>query len=201
MMEFLVRPDISYVLLILGFLAAILAVLAPGTGLLEVGALGVLALAGYGIANLPINTWAFGVMLLALLPAGLAVFSRGHKRVLFISAAGFIFFVAAAFIYQGRGWLPAVSPVLILLVVPAATAITWFITDRLVQAAAPPPSFDLERLIGMPGQASTDIRGQGTVYADGEEWSATSAVFIPAGSKVRVLRRNGLVLVVEPVIG
>lgn len=198
-MEFLVRPDISYILLILGFLAAILALLAPGTGVLELGALGVLALAGYGIANLPINPWAFGVMLLALLPAGLAVASKGRRRVLAASVAGLVIFVAAAFIYKGTGWLPAVSPVLILLTVPSATLITWFITDRVVQASAPRPSFDLDRLLGMVGQTSTDIRGQGTVYVDGEEWSANSAVFVPAGRAVRVLRRDGLVLFVEPI--
>ena len=38
-MEFLINPNISYVLLILGFVTAILALFSPGTGVLELGAL------------------------------------------------------------------------------------------------------------------------------------------------------------------
>ena len=58
-MEILINPNISYVLLILGFVIAVLALFAPGTGFLEFSALVALGLAGYGIANLPINAWAF----------------------------------------------------------------------------------------------------------------------------------------------
>jgi membrane-bound serine protease (ClpP class) len=37
----------------------------------------------------------------------------------------------------------------------------------------------------------------GTVYLGGEEWTARSAAFIPAGSRVKAVRREGLSLVVE----
>jgi len=49
----------------------------------------------------------------------------------------------------------------------------------------------------MTGEARTDILAEGSVYVNGEDWSARSKTLIPAGSKVLVLRRNGLVLEVE----
>ena len=58
-MEFLINPNVSYVLLVIGFIFAILALLTPGTGFIEAAALLVLALAGYGIMNMPFNPWAF----------------------------------------------------------------------------------------------------------------------------------------------
>ncbi|NMC85494.1 MAG: NfeD family protein, partial [Anaerolineaceae bacterium] len=39
----------------------------------------------------------------------------------------------------------------------------------------------------------------GTVYVGGEEWSARSDEMIAAGSSVKVINREGLVLIVEPV--
>ncbi|MBE0699371.1 MAG: NfeD family protein, partial [Anaerolineaceae bacterium] len=58
--------------------------------------------------------------------------------------------------------------------------------------------FNLDQLVGMIGQANNDIRGQGSIHVNGEDWSASSKQFIPAGSSVRVLHRNGLVLEIEP---
>jgi membrane-bound ClpP family serine protease len=62
-----------------------------------------------------------------------------------------------------------------------------------------------DRVIGLEGFARTDIHpskgnvgiGEGSVYAGGENWSAHSREFIPAGTPVRVVRRKGLVLDVE----
>jgi membrane-bound serine protease (ClpP class) len=50
----------------------------------------------------------------------------------------------------------------------------------------------------MTGQATSDIHGQGTVYVNGEEWTAISSRFIAAGTPIRVLGRRGLALEVEP---
>ncbi len=54
-MEFLQNPNITYLLLAGGLIFAVLALVSPGTGVLEIGALFILGLAGWGIAyyNLP----------------------------------------------------------------------------------------------------------------------------------------------------
>jgi membrane-bound ClpP family serine protease len=51
----------------------------------------------------------------------------------------------------------------------------------------------------MTGYANNDIRGQGSGHVNGEDWTARSEKFIPAGSRIRVLQRSGMILDVEPV--
>ena len=51
-MNLLFDPNVAYLLLVIGLIVAILALFAPGTGVLEVGAIFMLFLAGYGIFNL-----------------------------------------------------------------------------------------------------------------------------------------------------
>jgi len=46
------------VVLVAGFVLAVLALFTPGTGFLEVGALLAIFLAGYALFNLPFNLWA-----------------------------------------------------------------------------------------------------------------------------------------------
>jgi len=198
-MEFLINPNISYMLLVVGIMTAALALFAPGTGLLEVGALIILVLAGYGMSNLPINSWAFFIVLFAAVPFMLGLSRRRPRkqRVYLMVASMFIFLVGSAFLYDGEGWLPAVSPLLMLILWPIALGLTWFIASKGLEASDYRPMFNPDQLIGMTGQASSDIRGQGTVYVNGEEWSAISNTFIPAGSAVRVLNRSGLTLEVD----
>ena len=52
-------------------------------------------------------------------------------------------------------------------------------------------------LVGKIGEARTNIEEEESVQVEGELWSARSEKTIPAGSSVRVLRRDGFVLIVE----
>ncbi len=198
-MEFLINPNVSYVLLVLGLLTAILALLAPGTGLLEAGAMITLVLAGYGIINQPVNWWALLVIIAGAVPFALGLVLRqpykNRVRLLMVSAA--IFLVGSAFLVRGESWYPAVNPFLILVLWPIVLGLTWFVAAKGLEASAAHPVFDPDQLVGMTGKASTDIRGEGSVYVNGEEWTAFSRSFIPAGSTVRVLQRNGLTLEVD----
>ncbi len=198
-MEFLIDANISYVLLVLGFLIAILALFSPGTGFMEVGALFALVLAGYGILNLQVNTWALAILGLSLIPFGLAVAAKGRNRLLFISVSVLAFLVGSALLFPWNGMQPSVNPILIGLLSVLALGLAWLTATKSVEAMVTQPSFDLNRLIGMTGEASSDIHGEGTVYVNGETWSARSSKFITAGSAVRVLSREGFTLVVEAV--
>ena len=61
------------------------------------------------------------------------------------------------------------------------------------------PYTDLDSMAGMVGRVITDISTDGSVHVDGENWPAASDEPIPAGSQVKVIRREGLVLKVEMV--
>jgi membrane-bound serine protease (ClpP class) len=74
----------------------------------------------------------------------------------------------------------------------------WLIATKTLQAMALKPSQDLDRLIGAIGETRTAIGDEGTVYVGGENWSARSLAPIPPNTRVRVLRRHGFILEVEP---
>ena len=61
------------------------------------------------------------------------------------------------------------------------------------------PSHDLEALIGQVGEAKSKIHENGSVQVAGELWSARSEHTISVGSSVRVIKRDGFVLLVEKV--
>jgi membrane-bound serine protease (ClpP class) len=197
-MGFLVDPNVAYVLLIFGFLIAILALFAPGTGILELIALAILGMAGYGIANLDLNWWALLIMLSGIIPFAISFRRLPKSRNLLLALASLAFVAGSAFLFRGQGWQPAVNLGLVILLTPIVVGLTWLIAAKSLQAAETRPSFNLDQLVGMVGKANNDIRGQGSVHVNGEDWSASSKQFIPAGSRVRVLHRNGLVLEIEP---
>jgi membrane-bound serine protease (ClpP class) len=79
-----------------------------------------------------------------------------------------------------------------------AIGLVWLIGRKGMEAIKMKPSQDLKRLIGQIGEARTDIKNTGTVYLTSEEWSARSLELIHAGAQVKVIDREGLVLMVEP---
>jgi membrane-bound ClpP family serine protease len=73
----------------------------------------------------------------------------------------------------------------------------WFAIVKVLEADRLQPSHDLGSLIGVIGEARTEIHAEGTAQVGGELWSARSNRLIPADAKVRVIGREGLVLIVE----
>lgn len=193
-MNFLLDPNFAYVMLVGGFLLAALALFSPGTGLLELGALFMLALAGYGVANLPINLWALVVLVVGVIPFMLALRRSHHWVWLVASLAALI--VGSIFLFSAEGGSPAVNPWLAGLVSVLVVPFIWMVGRKSIEALGRPTQ-NLSDLIGMIGEARTDILTEGSVYVNGEDWTARSKTLIPAGSKVRVLRREGLILEVE----
>jgi membrane-bound serine protease (ClpP class) len=61
------------------------------------------------------------------------------------------------------------------------------------------PTTGEEGLIGQIGKAKDAFEGEGMVYVAGEYWRAQCAVPVAAGAKVRVVRKEGMTIVVEPV--
>jgi membrane-bound serine protease (ClpP class) len=191
----LLNPNVAYVLLVMGFITGVLALFSPGTSLLEIGALFALLLAGYSIANLPFNAWALGLMMVGFIPFLISLrVRRPRLRGVLLGSALITYILGSAFLFTDDSGRPAVNLVLILILSTFSIGIAWLMTRKSLDAVGSQPTFDLDRLIGMQGQANSDLNPQGTVYVNGETWTASSATFIPAGSIVRVLARNGLAL-------
>jgi membrane-bound serine protease (ClpP class) len=194
--EILLDPNIAYLLLVAGFLAALLSLFSPGTGIGEAGALLLLILAGYAAVRLTVNLWALALLILGVFPFIIAVLRSGNRIYLLISIAAFV--IGSAFLFRGEGLAPAVNPVLALLVSTLTTVFIWVMTLQSLEARQQPPTHDLQALIGAIGEARTDIHEDGTVQVAGELWSAYSREPIPLGVKVRVVGREGFKLLVEP---
>ena len=191
----LLNPNVAYLLLVGGALLAILALLNPGTGLLEVAALILLVLAGWGIYSLPINLWALGLLLLGVLPFLFALRRSGRMVYLGVSIAALV--VGSIFLFQGEGLKPAVSPFLAVIVSVLAVGFVLLVAQKTLEADRLRPVHDLKALIDTIGEAKTDIHTEGSVQVAGELWSARSQQPIPVGSKVRVIAREGFILDVE----
>ncbi len=191
-----VDPNVGYALLMGGVVLAVLALFVPGTGLLELGAFAALFAAGYMLINLPFNWWALVLMVVALAPLALAVRRRkGGWALLAGSIVGL--FAGSIFVFRTASGGPAVHPLLALLLSSGSAGLIWLIARKTVDSFFLPPTHNPERVVGMLGEARTDLRPQGTVYVLGENWSAQSSEFIARGSAVRVIRRQGLMLDVE----
>jgi membrane-bound serine protease (ClpP class) len=195
-MTVLFEPNVAYVLLVVGLIVAILALFAPGTGVLEIGALFMLFLAGYGIVNQPINSWALAVLILGVFPFLLAL--RKSRQYIFLALALLGLVVGSVFLMRTSAGGPAVNPVLAIVGSVLSTVFLWFVGRRIIEASGRPVTHDLDRLIGMVGQAHTNLNPDGSVYVGSEEWSAHSDTFVPKDSRVRVVKRDGLLLTVEP---
>ncbi|HAX70081.1 MAG TPA: hypothetical protein DCY14_10765, partial [Anaerolineae bacterium] len=81
-MDFLLDPNVAYLILLGGILLGLMAIVTPGTGLFEVGAFFCLVLAGYAVYNLSFNGWALLLIVISLIPFVYA--SQRPKRELFL---------------------------------------------------------------------------------------------------------------------
>lgn len=192
-MNILLDPNVSYVLLVLGIFLAALALVSPGTGMLEVGALFLTALAAYGAYNLGVNIWALIVILLAVLLYFYAIRAKHRGLVLGLSILGLM--GGSAFLFAD-GWKPLVNPFLAGIVSVLSAGSMWLMITRSLEAHRVQPRHSLDALIGQIGEAKTSIHEEGSVQVAGELWSARSLKPIRAGSCVRVLEREGFVLLV-----
>jgi membrane-bound serine protease (ClpP class) len=192
--DILLDPNIAYILLVLGSVLLLMAIVTPGTHFMEVGAIFLLALAGYAIYNLGFNLWALIILVLSLAPFIYSIQKPKRERILALSLLGVI--IGSVYLFPSGGWLPAINPVLALVVSVLSAGFLWLVVRKGIQAHHARPLQDLSTLIGKTGQAKTRVEDEGSVQLAGELWSARSEKPIPAGSRVRVVSREGFVLVV-----
>lgn len=193
---FLLNPNVAYLTLVLGLFLAILAILTPGTGLIEIGAFFTLLLAGWAVYNLPINFWA-----LALLAASVIFFIpalQKRERYLMLALSILAMVIGSTFLFRGEtGWRPAVHPLLAAIVSILMIGFIWIAGRRVMEARLTQPAHNLATLVGAIGEAKSDILAEGSVQVAGELWSARSQQPIPTGSTIRVTGREGFILDVE----
>ncbi|NMC29469.1 MAG: hypothetical protein GYA45_05305 [Pelolinea sp.] len=191
-MEFLLDPNVAYVVLAAAFFMVIFALLTPGTGILEVLALGLLFLVGYSIANMAVNAWAIVLLLVGVMLVIVSL--RRAWKWYFLMASILCVITGLLFVYQGNGKLLAMDGLLAFFLSIAMGIFIWIVGRNTSRVFRLKPTSDPDHVVGLTGKAITDIAASGSAYVDGENWSAISDSRIPKGSAVIVLKRDGLVL-------
>jgi len=194
-MEFLFDPNIAYLILLGGVLLAMLSLASPGTGLLEIGAFFCIALAGYAIYNLSFNWWALLLLGLSIVPFVYAI--QKPKRELYLALSILLLIVGSVFMFPRTADQAIVNPIVAIIASGLVAGFLWIAVRKSVEATNARPTHDLSGLVGQIGEARTKINDEGSVLVAGEMWSARSEKPIPAGSSIRVLRREGFILIVE----
>lgn len=194
-MDFLLDPNVAYLILLTGVLLGLMALVTPGTGLFEVGAFFALVLAGYAVYNLNFNWWALVILALSIVPFVFAI--QRPKREVYLGLAILLLIVGSMFLFAGESGRPAVNLFIAMVASSLVAAFLWIAVRKSMLAAAAPHSHDLEALVGQSGESRTRVHTDGSVQVAGELWSARSDQPIAARTAVRVVRREGFVLVVE----
>lgn len=188
--------NFMYLLLVAGVWFASLAVISPGTGLYEALTLLALGGAGIGLFYLPFNAWAFIPLIL-----GMAAFLSGlwvrKWEGLLLAVSAFLFSLGSVYLFQSSWSDPAVHPLLAIVVSLSTLGFYWFAIRKTIASQRMRAIHDPTLVLDQIGEARTPIEPVGTVYVAGEMWSARSNQSIPAGAKVRVSGRKGLMLTVE----
>jgi membrane-bound serine protease (ClpP class) len=206
-LHLLADPNIAFILFTLGFYGLLFELQNPNfvTGILGAFAL-ILAFIGFG--SLPLNLAGLlliglGIVLFIL---ELTVTSHG-----LLAIGGIVCFVlGAAALYTEPGTPTAPDVAVAWPVIASMTLVTAvFMTLIIIAAVRSRRIGTAEGLIGagLPSNAMGEVRRPlnpiGSVYAGGEEWTARAVDerTIDRGTPVRVIRTDGLTLVVEPAEG
>jgi membrane-bound serine protease (ClpP class) len=196
-MDFLLEPNLAYLILLAGVMLGFMALVSPGTGLFELAALFCIVLAGYAVAKLSFNWWALFLLVLSVLPFVYAIQKPGRE--IFLGLSILLLIVGSVFMFPSEDGLFAVHPAVAILSSALVTGFLWIAVRKSMEAAGARPLHDLNGVLGKAGEARTDVHEEGSVQVGGELWSARSVNLIPKGSSIRVVRRDGFVVEVEKV--
>ena len=194
-MDILLDPNVAYLILLGGVVLGFLAIITPGTGLFEIGTLFCVLLTGYAVYHLSINGWALVVMLLGIVPFVYA--SQKPKRELYLGLSILLVVIGSVFVFPRSETQAGVNPFIAIVASGFTATLLWLAIRKSLEAAHLKPLHDLNELVGKMGSTRTEVNTEGSVQVAGELWSARSDQPIPAGCSVKVVRREGFILVVE----
>ena len=190
-------PNLVYLVLVAGIWAGALALVVPGTGALEVISIFCLLIAGYASLSLPVNLWAIVLLLLGM--GGFVAAVVRPRKSYYLIASVVLLTAGSILLFRGEdGRVSGVSWPLAMGTTVFTIGFFWLVVYKSLKAHSQRPTMDPGRLMGEFGETLTEVAGSGTIQLASETWSARSREALPAGTRVRVVGREGLVLLVEP---
>jgi membrane-bound serine protease (ClpP class) len=191
-------PNIAFILLLVGVYGLLFEFWSPGVYF--PGVLGgiCLLLALIALSVLPVQYGALGLLLLGIVLMLGEAFTPGVGA---LGLGGLAAFLVGAFFLFEPGGSTIDFGVSIPIIVGAAIAsagLTFAVIGAAMKARWRPAATGAEGMIGSRGQVVDWQAGRGDIRVHGEIWSARSDKELKSGDAVRVTRREGLTLIVEP---
>lgn len=189
------NPNVAFILMLIGVYGLIFEFLNPGAvapGL--VGAISLLV-ALYALNLLPINFAGAGLVLLGI---GLMVAEAHIGAFGVIGVGGVVAFVIGSIMMFPSG-APGfeLSPAVIAGAVIVTAGLFLLVLSMLLRSRKRLVITGNDALLGAEGEALSWQGEEGRVRIKGEIWHARAAAPLQPGTRVKVIDRNGLVLVVE----
>lgn len=198
LLELIANPDAAFVLLLVGIYALLLEVATPGGFLAGLVGAVCLVLAAIALSALPVQYGA-----LALLLAGIALMTAEAFTPGFgvLGLFGFAAFVAGGYFLfdapAGQIEMRVSMPLLAGSAV-ASAGLIFFVIGAAIKARRQPTATGAEQLLSEQGTVLEWSGTHGNIRIHGEVWAARAARSLAPGDTVRVKKRDGLVLEVEP---
>lgn len=205
-LHLLADPNIAFLLFTVGFYGLLFEVVHPNfvTGIL--GSISIL-LAFIGFGSLPLNVAGLLLIALGLLLFLAEIWVTSHGLLTIGGAVAIALGGAALYTAPSNPAAPEVSVALPVLGVVLALGLGFAVLIVTVAARGhllrgSPGTVGTALSLGSVGEVRRPLGPLGSVYVGGEEWTARTADErpLPRGATVRVVRQDGLTLIVEPTV-
>jgi membrane-bound serine protease (ClpP class) len=198
-LQTLVDPNLAYLLFLLAIVGIGVWVTHPG--LVLPGVIGVAAgvLAALTLFDLPVNAAGLILILLAVVLFIVDLKAMTHGV---LTTGGVIAMVLGGLLLVNTGFLAeTVNLPLLLLTVLVIAGIFVFMLQKVIAARHRPYAAGEEAMVGSVGTVREALDPSGMVFVEGALWQATSSrAPVAVGTQVRVVRVDGLHLLVEPLL-
>ena len=196
-LKLVTNPNVAFILMLIGVYGLILEFFNPGA--VAPGLIGAISLlvALYALAFVPINYAGAALVIvgIGLMIAEVHIGAFGALGVGGIAA----FVIGALMMFPARTPGFALSGTLVVGAALASAALIVLVVGAVLHSRKQPVVTGHEALIGAQGEAVFWDGDEGRVRVKGEIWRAKADAPLKAGTPVRVVRRDGLVLVVQSV--
>jgi membrane-bound serine protease (ClpP class) len=194
-----VNPTIVTILVAIGVQAVLIELSSPGGWVAGFVGVVCLALGFYGLGLLPVNWLGLGLVVLAFVLFLLDVQAPTHGALTVVGIVTLVAGFLLLFNYPGSPEFARVSIPLVIGVGATSGGFFAFILAKALGAQRRQPVTGIEGLIGAVGETRTPLTPTGSVFVQGERWSAVSedGTDLPARVPVRVVAAQGFQLLVR----
>lgn len=196
----LINPGFAIGILVLGLCLLAFEFYAASVGVASLAGIGAVIAGIYGLGYLPTHWWAVALVGLGIVAMVIDVQAGG---VGFYTILGTILLSIGSFFATERGGSYQVSWIATVAVVVMALLFMVGAIPSLIRTRFGTPTIGREDFIGEEGIANGDINPEGNIILRGASWKARTnhATPIRDGEHCKVIKIEGIVLEVEPLVG